>query len=127
MAGSRFSRFAGWQTLLLSVLLVVSGGFPPSGRSQNHSRQIVVHAKRFAFTPAEITVKKGQTTRLVLISDDVTHGLTVEGLSINAEIRKGRKTIVPVTPTQTGDFPGSCSIFCGSGHRDMEFVIHVVE
>jgi len=107
--------------------LLVSAAFTPSGRSQNRPPKIVVHAKRFAFTPAEITLKKGQTTKLVLISDDVTHGLTVEGLSINAEIRKGRKTVVSVTPTQTGDFPGACSIFCGPGHRDMEFVIHVVE
>jgi len=102
--------------------------FAPPGRSEDAGRRpIIVHAKRFAFTPAEITVKRGRTTRLALISDDVAHGLTVEGLGIHAEIEKGRTTVVSLTPTETGDFAGSCSIFCGPGHRDMEFVIHVVE
>jgi cytochrome c oxidase subunit 2 len=89
--------------------------------------QVYVHARKFSFTPAEITLKKGRTVRLVLISEDVTHGLTVTGLNIQAEIMKGHRTEVLVTPTEVGDFPGSCSVYCGSGHRDMEFMVHVVE
>lgn len=128
MAGFRSSRFPRRQSLFLLVLLLASAPLTPLGRSEDpRPRQIIVHAKRFAFKPAEITLKKGRTTKIVLISDDVDHGLAVEALGINVEIQKGRKTIVPVTPNQIGDFPGACSIFCGPGHRDMEFVIHVVE
>jgi cytochrome c oxidase subunit 2 len=89
--------------------------------------QVYVHARKFSFAPAEITLKKGQTIKLVLISDDVTHGLTVSGLNIQAEIVKGHRTEVLVTPTEVGDYPGSCSVYCGSGHRDMEFLVHVVD
>jgi cytochrome c oxidase subunit 2 len=110
------------------LLWLTFAAFTTSAPSENsHPRQIIVHAKRFAFTPAEITLKKGQTAKIVLISDDVPHGLTVVGLGIDVEIRKGHKTIVPVTPTQAGDFAGACSIYSGNGHRDMEFVIHVIE
>jgi cytochrome c oxidase subunit 2 len=114
---------------LATILLLASfGASAIPGRSEGRrTTQVIIHAKRFAFTPAEITIKKGQTTNLVLISDDVTHGLVVEGLGISAEIQKGRKTVLPVTPAQAGDFAGSCSIFCGTGHRDMEFMIHVVD
>jgi cytochrome c oxidase subunit 2 len=108
------------------VFLAALAASATPGRSEGRP-QVIVHAKRFTFTPAEITLKKGQTTKLILISEDVTHGLVVEGLGIHAEIQKGRKTVLTVTPPQTGDFAGSCSIFCGSGHRDMEFMIHVVD
>jgi len=87
---------------------------------------VVVHARKFAFVPSEITLKKGQTTKLVLISDDVRHGLAVKGLGIRVDIPAGHRTEISVTPAQTGDFPGACSVYCGSGHRDMEFLIHVV-
>jgi cytochrome c oxidase subunit II len=125
---SNLSALTGWRTFVTVLLLVAFAVSPPLGRSEGpRTPRIVIHAKRFAFTPAEIALKKGKTTKLILISDDVTHGLVVEGLAITAEIRKGRKTVVSVTPTQSGDFVGSCSTFCGSGHRDMEFVIHVVD
>jgi cytochrome c oxidase subunit 2 len=125
---STSSTLSIWHGLAAILLLAGLGASAPPGRSEGpRTPQIIVHAKRFAFTPSEITLKKGQTTKLVLISDDVTHGLVVEGLGISAEIHKGRKTVVPVTPQRTGDFAGACSIFCGSGHRDMEFMIHVVD
>jgi cytochrome c oxidase subunit II len=94
--------------------------------SQQEAARVVVHAKRFAFLPGEITLKKGQTTKLVLISDDVRHGLAVKGLGIRAEIIPKHPTEILVTPAQAGDYPGGCSVYCGSDHRDMELVIHVV-
>jgi len=88
---------------------------------------VVVHAKRFAFVPREITLKKGVTAKLVLISDDVRHGLAVRGLGIQADILPGQRAEVVVTPVQLGDYSGACSVYCGYGHRDMEFTIHVVD
>ncbi len=90
------------------------------------ARSIEIHAKQFAFEPAEITLKKGETVKLVLISDDVPHGLAVEGLPIHADMDKGHSMTVIVTPEQVGDFQGRCSKFCGSGHRAMHFTVHVV-
>jgi cytochrome c oxidase subunit 2 len=89
-------------------------------------RTIEIHARQFKFVPAEITLKKGEPVKLVLISDDVPHGLAVAGLPIHADMVKGQRTIITVTPEKTGDFPGRCSKFCGAGHRDMHFIVHVV-
>jgi cytochrome c oxidase subunit 2 len=94
--------------------------------AQEPTRTIEIHAKQFAFVPAEITIKKGETVKLVLWSDDVPHSLAVEGLPIHSEMIKDKATDVVVTPTETGDFKGRCSKFCGSGHKDMHFVVHVV-
>jgi cytochrome c oxidase subunit 2 len=95
--------------------------------AQSSTRRIEIHAKRFSFAPAEITLEKGETVTLALTSDDVSHSLLVDGLHINAPITKGHVTEVNVTPEETGDFKGRCGRFCGSGHGSMLFVIHVVE
>jgi len=115
---------------LVAVQLAVAAVFAvlsPQAQSQPPVPTIVVHAGRFAFAPNQITLKKGQTAKLVLVSDDVPHGLALRGLAVQADILPGKKTEVEITPTQVGDFPGTCSVYCGSGHRDMGFVIHVVE
>ena len=88
---------------------------------------VTVHAKKYAFVPAEITLHKGETVKLKLISDDVAHGLAVKGLNIRADMPKGKPVEVVVTPEQTGDFAGTCSHFCGTGHGSMNLVVHVVD
>jgi cytochrome c oxidase subunit 2 len=90
-------------------------------------RKIEVVAKRFAYVPAEITLKKGEPVVLVLSSDDVTHGVKFPELNLKTEIPKGGTTELPFTPTKTGDFVGHCSHFCGSGHGSMTLTIHVTE
>jgi cytochrome c oxidase subunit 2 len=109
----------------LGLLLAFSGAFV--SRAQSSPEKIEIHAKRFSFTPAEITINKGETVTLALTSDDVSHSLLVEGLHINSPITKGHVTEVKVTPTTTGDFKGRCGRFCGSGHGSMLFVVHVVD
>jgi cytochrome c oxidase subunit 2 len=95
--------------------------------AQNSQRRIEIHARRFEFTPAEITVKKGETVTLSLISEDVSHSLLIEGLGVNQTIFKGHATQVTFTPDKAGDFPGRCGRFCGNGHGSMRFLVHVTE
>jgi len=99
----------------------------PAVPSQSQPRSIEVHAKRFEFSPADITVKKGETVTLSLISDDVPHSLLITGLGVNAAMVKGHPTQVQITADKTGDFTGRCGKFCGSGHGQMHFVVHVTE
>jgi cytochrome c oxidase subunit 2 len=114
---SRFITFA-------MALALVAGPILPA-RSQQ--RTIEVHAKRFAFSPAEITIKKGETVTLSLISDDVPHSLLIQGLGVNAAMVKGHPSEVKITSDKAGDFAGRCGKFCGSGHGQMHFVVHVTE
>jgi cytochrome c oxidase subunit 2 len=98
----------------------------PAGYAQK-VHTITVHARRYAFAPAEITLHQGETVKLKLISDDVAHGLAVKDLGIRADMPKGKPVEVLVTPEQVGDFAGTCSHFCGMGHGSMSFVVHVVD
>lgn len=98
-----------------------------AARAEDGTRTIEIHARRFSFVPAEITLKPGETVTLRLISDDVTHSLVVPGLNVNQEVSKGHPVEVTVTPSSAGDFRGKCGHFCGSGHGSMLFVVHVKE
>lgn len=90
-------------------------------------QRIEVMAKRFTFTPAEITLKKGEPVVLVFRSADVTHGIKFKELNLQTEIGKNGTNELAFTPTQTGDFVGHCSHFCGSGHGSMVLTLHVTE
>ncbi|HZU08367.1 MAG TPA: cupredoxin domain-containing protein [Pseudacidobacterium sp.] len=108
----------------LLLLLVVISVF---AHALDTTRTIEVHAKRYAFAPAEITVRKGETVKLELISDDVPHSLLIKELGINQTITKDHPAEVTFTPASVGDFHGKCGRFCGSGHGKMDFTVHVTQ
>ncbi len=114
----KLSTFA---ALVLTLSIVAA----PSVPAQNEQRVIEIHAKRFAFSPAEITIKRGESVTLSLISDDVPHSLLIEGLGVNASVSKGHPSQVKITPEKPGDYAGRCGRFCGVGHGSMRFVVHV--
>ncbi len=99
-------------------------GFAPA---QDAPRRIEVSAKKFSYTPAEVTLKKGEPVVLVLTSEDVTHGLKFKELNLNTKIEKGKPAELAFTPDKVGDFVGHCSVFCGSGHGSMTLTLHVTE
>ena len=96
------------------------------GHTQAAPHRVEVHVKRFAFTPNEATVKRGEPVLLVLSSEDANHGLRFRQLNIDLRVNKGNSAQVQFTPDITGDFVGHCSVFCGSGHGGMTFTLHVV-
>jgi cytochrome c oxidase subunit 2 len=108
---------------LIMTCLVV-GGFQIVA-AQEPARTIEIHAKRYNFTPSEITLKPGETVTLHLVSEDVAHSLLIPELKVNQEVSKGHPVDVKVTPNSTGDFRGKCGRFCGSGHGSMTFTVHV--
>lgn len=95
--------------------------------AQSEPHRIEILAKRFAYTPDTITLKKGELVKLVIQSEDVPHGLKIEELGVDMKVSKNQKSELEFTPDKAGDFVGHCSVFCGKGHGSMELTIHVVE
>ncbi len=112
-------------TSLLSAFVLLLAALPAAGQTATAQHFSIV-AKRFSFTPNEITVKVGQPVILELESLDVTHGLQIKEFHIKVTIHKGKITTVEFTPTEVGSFSGKCSHFCGLGHGHMKMVIDVV-
>ena len=109
------------------ALLVAQPYLILCAHAQTAPRRIEVSAKRFSFTPGELTLKKGEPVVLVLQSADTTHGIRIKELGIDLRAAKGQISELTFTPAKAGDFVGHCSNFCGSGHGSMTLTIHVVE
>jgi cytochrome c oxidase subunit II len=103
---------------------------PPSASYEApaaNARVITIIAKQFEYIPATITVKKGVPVRLILTSQDVTHGFAIDAFKINVTVEKGKETVVDFTPDRAGTFEYYCSVFCGYGHMGMRGTLTVLD
>ena len=91
------------------------------------TRRIVIEARRFDFTPGDVTVKKGEPVTIVLTSKDVDHGLKFKDFNVVLKAKKGETNEVTFTPDKAGEYIGQCSTFCGTGHGSMKLTLHVTE
>ncbi|HET7362433.1 MAG TPA: cupredoxin domain-containing protein [Burkholderiales bacterium] len=88
---------------------------------------IKISAKRFDYTPGNLTLKKGQPVVFELASRDVMMGFNVPDLKVRGDMIPGKVTRVQVIPDKTGTFTFFCDIFCGTGHEEMHGSITVVD
>ncbi len=88
---------------------------------------IKISAKRFEYSPNEITVKKGVPVVLEFTSLDRLHGFNCPGLGIRTDIPPQKTTRLRFVPQKAGKFPFHCDNFCGSGHEGMTGTITVTE
>jgi cytochrome c oxidase subunit 2 len=112
----------------IAAFLCLSASLLLTGTSRVHAEEVAVidiTAKRFAFSPDKITLKKGQTVKLRLHSEDVTHGFFLRPLKLDEEITAGQTTEVTVTPETAGTFTTICDHFCGANHGNMNMTIVV--
>src|SRR5271167_2772494 len=98
-----------------------------SSQDQTSPRTINITAKRFSFDPAEVKLKKGETVKLVLKSEDVTHGFFSRPLKLDLDIPAGKTTEATLTPQTAGKFSIICDHFCGVGHGNMKMTFVVEE
>jgi len=84
-------------------------------------------AKKFEYTPSQITLKKGVPVVLEITAIDRDHGFKVPELGVRADLKSGQVTRVRIVPDRTGTFEFRCDVFCGSGHEDMSGEIVVVD
>lgn len=110
-------------TLGFAVLLAVTNA--SSVKADEANRVIDITAKRFAFTPNTVTLKKGEKVTLRLHSEDVTHGFFMRALKIDEVIEPGQTKDIAIDPQTAGSFTTICDHFCGANHGNMNMTIVV--
>jgi cytochrome c oxidase subunit 2 len=95
--------------------------------ASDNPKVIEITAKKFEFTPSEITLKKGEPVILRLTTTDRVHGFMSKPLKFDTDIPPGKTTDVAVTPDTAGDFTIICDHYCGTGHGGMNMKVTVVE
>lgn len=108
-----------------AAAVLSSAGVPRRVAAAPAPRVVPITAKRFAFLPAEIRLRKGEPVVLRLTTEDVRHGLFSRQLGIDAEFEPGHSRDVVVTPAEAGTFAVICDRFCGSGHGSMKITVVV--
>jgi cytochrome c oxidase subunit II len=96
-------------------------------RASDNPKVIEISAKKFEFTPSQITLKKGEPVILRLSSSDRVHGFMSKPLKIDTDIPADKSEDVTVTPETAGDFTVICDHYCGTGHGNMKMKVTVVE
>ena len=107
----------------LAVVALISASFVvfAPGTTRSAQEQVIrVTAKKFEYSPNEITVKKGVPVILEITSLDRDHGFKLEAFNINQKLKKGETETIEFTADKTGTFPFQCSEFCGLGHGKMK-------
>ena len=117
------TSFRSASSIVFTALLAIASA--PGYAAQESARVIPIVAKKFAYSPSEVRLKKGETVTLLLKTEDVAHGLKSKDLQLDAKIVPGQETKVTVTPQTAGTFTAFCSTFCGSGHMSMRMTFIV--
>jgi cytochrome c oxidase subunit II len=118
------------KTRIGTALILVASVFGMTcleASSDDSAKIIKVSAKRFEYSPQEITLKKGAPVVLQLTTEDRTHGFSIPAMNLRADIVPGKVTELKVTPEKPGEFDFFCDVFCGSGHEGMNGKIMVIE
>jgi cytochrome c oxidase subunit 2 len=106
--------------LVLSLALVA-----PESRAAPAERVIKMTVERFRFSPSTLELKLGESVVLEISSLDRKHGFAAPDFDVDIEVTAGKPVRVRLTATRAGTFAFHCSIFCGSGHEDMQGVLVV--
>jgi len=109
---------------IAAFILISFGGYLIAAENE---QVIQITAKRFEYSPKEITVKKGVPVVLEFTTLDRLHGFNCPGLGIRMDIRPGKVNTLRFVPDKVGTFPFHCDNFCGSGHEGMRGIITVTE
>ncbi|NGM82964.1 cytochrome C oxidase subunit II [Paenibacillus sp. 7124] len=116
-------------TSITLLLTLVSGcGKPSNGGNTADSgtgstavtasaqEEIVIKATNFRFDQKEYHLKKGIPVKITLENASGNHGILVPELELQLS---GKHLSQVIVPEQAGTFKMTCSVFCGSGHSQM--------
>jgi cytochrome c oxidase subunit 2 len=101
------------------VAALLSAGLRGTVLAQPSPRVVKVSARRFAFTPAEIALRKGEPVTFELTTEDVFMGMNIPDFGVRSDIVPGRAMQLSFTPDKAGTFTFLCDVFCGDGHEGM--------
>jgi cytochrome c oxidase subunit 2 len=112
---------------VLIILAAVYGASCFNVHGEDNAKIVKITARRFNFSPNEVTLKKGKTVIFELTTEDRLHGFYIPTANLRTDIVPGKVAELKWTPLATGDFDFVCDIFCGSGHESMDGKMKVVE
>ena len=111
----------------LGILLATPAAPLHAAADSNSVQTIRIHAKRYQFEPSMVTLKRGETVKLLLTSEDRAHGFLSKALGIDTDIEPAKTTEITIRPEKAGTYSTICDHYCGLGHSGMKMKFVVEE
>ncbi|MDO9301419.1 MAG: cupredoxin domain-containing protein [Anaerolineales bacterium] len=109
-----------WSLLLLAMAgLIVAFAPLPVQPIAPQARTFRIDARQFAYSPSELKVNAGDTVTIQLVSNDVVHGLYVDGYDVSVVAVPGQSAPLTITADKPGSFRFRCNLTCGAMHPFM--------
>jgi cytochrome c oxidase subunit 2 len=86
----------------------------PAGR-----RAVALTARRFAFDPEVIDVRRNDIVRVTITSADIAHSFTVDAYRIQKRVPPGGTVTFEFRADEVGRFPFYCSMRADAGCEEM--------
>jgi heme/copper-type cytochrome/quinol oxidase subunit 2 len=100
------------------VLVALLAPIPLAGPAPQE-RHVSVSARTFEFDPSIVRVNRGDTVLIKLQSEDVVHGLYVDGYGVSTQAEPGRPGELRFVADRAGAFHIRCAVPCGNLHPFM--------
>jgi cytochrome c oxidase subunit 2 len=119
----------GMRVLIAAAIFAVVpvGSYVVAQSAEPKEKVIRITAKRFNYSPAEVTLKKGVPVILEFETMDVLMGFNLPDFGVRADMVPGKVTRLRLVPDKVGTFVFLCDVFCGTGHESMNGRLTVVE
>jgi heme/copper-type cytochrome/quinol oxidase subunit 2 len=98
---------AGTRVLAVAAMLAAALAVARSGP------EIEIRVTSQGFDPAVVTLRKGETTRIVLSADEGEHCFAVDALRVEKRVVAGRPTTFDLIADRAGRFPFYCCMETG--------------
>ena len=110
----------GWRWAVVAGLgfLVVWLPFPVKATSPVE-RTFRIQASRFEYSPAIISVNRGDRVTIELEAMDVVHGLSIDGYNVETTSDPGQTKALSFVADRQGSFRFRCTVTCGNMHPFM--------
>jgi cytochrome c oxidase subunit 2 len=105
----------------LAVILVIAGAAGRPGLAQEQGRhEVVVTAKRYAFSPSRIEVAATDVVKITLVAEDIPHSFTIDEYRISKRAAPGRPVTFEFRADRTGTFRFYCNMTADDGCGKMQ-------
>jgi heme/copper-type cytochrome/quinol oxidase subunit 2 len=105
--------------LFVATGLVVAFAPLPAPARAPQERTFRIDARQFAYSPYELKVNAGDRVTIELVSQDVVHGLYVDGYNVSVEADPGQTATLRFIADKAGSFRFRCNVTCGAMHPFM--------
>jgi len=120
-----------WRAVRIAAAAVLTvgviGSYVAARAAEPPAKVIKIVAKRFDYTPGQLTLKKGEPVIFELTTRDVLMGFNLPDFNLRADMVPEKVTRVRFVPDRTGTFTFLCDVFCGEGHERMQGTLTVID